>query len=742
MTTANVSQTFEMSELASFSDEELIGLLKESWAYSASQAFDVIGSLKEIPAKLGGSFFVLEDLHSINDGSALLYPLKGTDVKQTVFVGKFNKRELDKDSLDGTWVKARVELEPEDQRAKHNNPFFLKAVQGGVQVLSGVPGDALDTQIVIDGVHQIEQWVVEVYRQKHIDSIAKESESLRVQLEQQRGEIAEQIESAQVGFEQLKSQEGERLAQLLEEMQALNGKVNEQSEALQDLEIKIDVTRRQHLEETREFEHHKKIMEHQLYTLKQFIEKKSKMLLELDLIGQDEVDGLLGRELQTIGPPGHDYNDIFGGDAVKAVGYIQAFMYNKGIVYHRKVLEDFFALLTTHDLIILAGDSGSGKTNLVKSFADAIGGKAVIVPVKPNWTSAEDLLGYYNPIEHKYLSTPFLDALFEASRNPDTPYFICLDEMNLARVEYYLADFLSLLEERKKNELPEIPLYSATEANHLVSEVRNFIALIDEARSKLAKQDLVNFLDLLRDEELNVKLHELCGFREGDSLLKYHASLRRMLSNYANVPSSIRLPVNVRIIGTINVDETTHYLSPKVLDRAHIIRFGSPLLMDWDQVKSELKSFDLDIELPVTITAAAIGEREGYPVFDHSDSLVQTLIHIVREFLDPLGIEFGLRTVRQARHYSAALQRLGASEQLVLNNVVLHKILPKLMFDGEKLTDGNVARKDRLIALRDYLNNYLKGLDSNETAFFCVDELDRVIRNAQSNDWVVNYWSR
>lgn len=729
MTTSNASQLYEISQLNFFSDEELIGLLKESWAYSASQPFDIIGRLKEKRSRLKEmqgskdvSYFVLEDLRSINDGSTLLYPLKEMDISNRVYVGNFNIPDLDKDSIEGAWVKTRVDLSPAAVRAKHNNPFLLRAVQAGVKVLSNVPEKVLNTQIVIDGIHPIEQWVVDVYRQKHMDSIVKEGESLREQLEQQRGDISKQV------------------AQLREDIQTLNGKFNEQLDSLQNLEEKVDVTRRQHHEETREFEHLKKILENQLDTLKGFIEKKSKMLLELDLIGQDEIDGLLGRKSQMRVIQGHDYTNIFGGDGTKAVGYIQAFLYNKGIIYRRKVLEDFFALLTTHDLIILAGDSGSGKTNLVKSFAEAIGGKAVIVPVKPNWTSAEDLLGYYNPIEQKYLSTPFLEALFEAARNPDTPYFICLDEMNLARVEYYLADFLSLLEER--GDLPEIPLYSAAEANHLVSEVRNFIALIDDARSKLAKEDLVNFLDLLRDEELNVKLHELCGFREGDSLLKYHAKLRRMMSNYVNVPSAIRLPANVRIIGTINVDETTHYLSPKVLDRAHIIRFGSPLLMDWDQVKNELKSFDLDIELPVTITAAAIGKRGGYPVFDHGDPLVQTLIQIAKEFLNPLGVEFGLRTVRQARHYSAALQQLGASEQLVLNNVVLHKILPKLMFDGEKLTDGNVARKDRLIALRDYLNNHLKGLDSNDTAFFCVDELDRVIRNAQSNDWVVNYWSR
>ena len=107
-----------------------------------------------------------------------------------------------------------------------------------------------------------------------------------------------------------------------------------------------------------------------------------------------------------------------------AVSYIQAYLKDRDILYPRHIIENFLTLFT--DLIILAGDSGSGKTNLVQSFAKAIG-VSKIIPVKPNWTSSEDLLGYYNPLEKKYLATPFLEALIEARQNPDIPYFICLD---------------------------------------------------------------------------------------------------------------------------------------------------------------------------------------------------------------------------------------------------------------------------------------------------------------------------
>ena len=464
------------------------------------------------------------------------------------------------------------------------------------------------------------------------------------------------------------------------------------------------------------------------------------MLVELDLVGQQEIDSLLNIVSTESVRQGHDFAGAFSSDVTQAVSYVQAYMKKRGVVYRRKVLEDFFALLTTHDLIILAGASGSGKTNLVKSFAEAIGGKAIIIPVKPNWTSAEILLGYYNPLEQKFLSTRFLDALFEAAKNPDVPYFICLDEMNLARVEYYFADFLSLMEER--GHAPEIHLYSDTEATHVVSEARNFLSLIDDAKVKLQKPDLVSFLDLLRDEEVNTKLHEMCGFREGDSLLKYHSHLRKVMSSYLNTPSSIRLPSNVRIIGAINVDETTHSLSPKILDRAHIMRFGSPLLSDWEQAENEVEAFDLDLNLPIKFDAAALGNRTHYPTFERDSPLVETLLHLVREYLEPLGIEFGLRTVRQARLYSAALQQFGADEDLVLNNIVLHKLLPKLMFDGNKAVNEKMDRKDLLVGMRDYLEQQLNNLDSDGAVDSCIDELDRVIRNAEVNDWVVNYWSR
>lgn len=720
----DVADGYRISDLSDYTEAELFRLIKTHWGYGNSQPLDIIGRLKEKDVSLlnGASMCVLEEMRSANDGSVLLYPLNEVDVRQSVYVGAVNKSLFGNKPADGAWVKARVELSRETERVKHNNPFGLKVVYGGLQLLLAIPEEVANSDVLIDGESHVEEWVIDFYRTLHSDQIAEKGNALKEQLEHQC-----ELEAGRVEV-------------LRQEAETLDGKVTQHTQSLQELAGDITVTRDLRKRFEAEFSQSKKTMERQLDTLNQFIEKKAKMLVELDLVGQQEIDSLLNIVSTESVRQGHDFAGAFSSDVTRAVSYVQAYMQKRGVVYRRKVLEDFFALLTTHDLIILAGDSGSGKTNLVKSFAEAIGGKAIIIPVKPNWTSAEDLLGYYNPLEQKFLSTRFLDALFEAAKNPDVPYFICLDEMNLARVEYYFADFLSLMEER--GAAPEIHLYSDTEATHVVSEARNFLSLIDDAKVKLQKPDLVSFLDLLRDEEVNTKLHEMCGFREGDSLLKYHSHLRKVMSSYLNTPSSIRLPSNVRIIGTINVDETTHSLSPKILDRAHIMRFGSPLLSDWEQAENEVEAFDLDLNLPIKFDAAALGNRTHYPTFERDSPLVETLLHLVHQYLEPLGIEFGLRTVRQARLYSAALQQFGADEDLVLNNIVLHKLLPKLMFDGNKAVKENMDRKDLLVGMRDYLEQQLNNLDSDGAVDSCIDELDRVIRNAEANDWVVNYWSR
>ncbi|MEL4252195.1 AAA family ATPase [Shewanella xiamenensis] len=711
-------QGYSLDEIDTLSDWHVLEILKAEWDYGPSESLTVIGRLTSFVSVSGENkktLFTLENMRHGKTGQPLSYPVEGA--KQTVFIGPLLAKHQKQGLVEGALVKVATELSPKNEREKYSNPFSLCAVRDELELLQELP-QLTEPVIDIDDKKLVEQWVIDLYHQKNRVEIATDAANLRAELERNQ-------------------QESQRLNEL---NSRLAEQCSEKTSYLQQTDLELKETVDVHRQAIETLTQQRKSMEQQLESLQKFIDQKAKLLEQLDLVepewlyGHRETTATANREC-------HSFEEVFAGDHKNALSYIQAFMHNKGIYYRRKVLEDFYALVSTHDLIILAGDSGAGKTNLVKSFAEAIGGKAIIVPVKPNWTSAEDLLGYYNPLDQKYLSTPFLEAMLEAAKNPDIPYFICLDEMNLARVEYYFADFLSLLEER--SQLPEIPLYSNSEETHLVSEARNFLALIDDAKSKLNRPDIVSFLDLLRDEAINAKLHELCGFREGDSLLKYHGQLRKLLSSYLTTPSKLTLPINVRIIGAINVDETTHYLSPKILDRAHIMRFGSPLLSNWDEIDSEIDSdVELDLSLPVYFSPLLLGQREVYPEFDRKDSLVLTLVQLTRGYLEPLGIEFGLRTVRQARNYQKALEVFGHDESMVLNNIVLHKVLPKLMFDGEKQGGTGLLRKDILIQMRGFLAQRLGATATRTDIDSCVSELDRVIEAAKANDWAVNYWSR
>src|SRR3546814_17634176 len=120
-------------------------------------------------------------------------------------------------------------------------------------------------------------------------------------------------------------------------------------------------------------------------------------------------------------------------------------MAEQGLLYSQAQLRDFLALLRTRDLVVLAGDSGSGKTSLVRAAAKAIGGTCTNLPVKPNWTGPEDLIGYFNPIETSYHETPFLLALQAAYPHPHLTHFLLRYEMHLAAVEPTFPHFLSLL---------------------------------------------------------------------------------------------------------------------------------------------------------------------------------------------------------------------------------------------------------------------------------------------------------
>lgn len=119
--------------------------------------------------------------------------------------------------------------------------------------------------------------------------------------------------------------------------------------------------------------------------------------------------------------------------------------YKLHLYYDIKDIRRFIASLAVTHILILQGMSGTGKTSLAYAFGEYISNKTVVIPIQPMWKERTDLIGYYNEFTKKFNETTLLEKLYEANIKRDV-YITVLDEMNIARVEYYFAEFLSLLE--------------------------------------------------------------------------------------------------------------------------------------------------------------------------------------------------------------------------------------------------------------------------------------------------------
>lgn len=128
---------------------------------------------------------------------------------------------------------------------------------------------------------------------------------------------------------------------------------------------------------------------------------------------------------------------------------IKSYIFARGFDYPDGLIENFYLSLKSKPFVILAGTSGTGKTRLVKLFAEAIGATFKLVSVRPDWSDGSDLFGHTD-LNGKFVPGPVCSAFDAAINEPKRPVFLCLDEMNLARVEYYLSDFLSVIESREK----------------------------------------------------------------------------------------------------------------------------------------------------------------------------------------------------------------------------------------------------------------------------------------------------
>jgi energy-coupling factor transporter ATP-binding protein EcfA2 len=677
---------------------QLLRELREAWGIAQEAPIVVVGQLNMRQLTDGRTIYALERLEQVETGVGLVYPGGSGSEPNTAYVYADDAVRLDK--LVSSWAIAELQLSPAEHRDRRGNPYACTVRSGTLRQLREIP----------------EQWNVKIHGDASVRGISD------------------------AAFAAIQSQQQERQALIEVEVSQLESTRDTQYQVVKEIQEKAREEALLAAERMDRFIQEEQAMNYRWHQLSDLLADKGSRLVAMGLLDESDLHALLPQIKARHEQQSHDFQQLLGSDFSRVAPFVQARLWKAGMLFTQAQLRNFLALLRTNDVIVLAGDSGSGKTSLVRTMAESIGGQCTVIPVKPNWTGPEDLLGYYNPIERSYQPTPFLLALQAAQADPERLHFICLDEMNLARVEHYFSDFLSLLETRKGS--PIITLYASDDERHSVMESSLFLTIEAEVRSRLELPDTTTLEDMLKNEDANGLLHRLGGFKDAESVLRHHARLRRSLAATSRTPTELRLPPNVRIIGAVNVDETTHYLSTKVLDRVHVLRFRNPVLIDWDAVESEVEVFEADLDLPVYLSAATFGAREDYPLFDRHDPDTAFLAGLARDQLDPLGVEFGLRAIRQSLNYLRQAKSTGIDRDAALNNVILHKVLPKLMLDlGRKANDGR-PRRDILLALRAELADHLQGLDRGAVTESCVDAMDHLIDAADGNNGIANYWLR
>ena len=234
----------------------------------------------------------------------------------------------------------------------------------------------------------------------------------------------------------------------------------------------------------------------------------------------------------------------------------------------------FIAALRTKPFLLLAGISGTGKSQKVQELAfmtcpdgelrnegGTTPGNYCLVEVKPNWHDSTELLGYYSALSGKYELTDFIRFVYKASQNKDVPFFLCLDEMNLAPVEQYFAEFLSVLETRKKVGDEVLTQYLLSRDRFSNCELQKKVLVKDEGDIiEGDKQYKMEFLYSEKDAEIITYLKE----------------------------NGLTLPDNLFVIGTVNMDDTTHQFSRKVIDRAFTIEMNGGKMSEMFSPESKM----------------------------------------------------------------------------------------------------------------------------------------------------------
>lgn len=369
----------------------------------------------------------------------------------------------------------------------------------------------------------------------------------------------------------------------------------------------------------------------------------------------------------------------------------------------------YLSALRTKPFMLLAGISGTGKSRIVRKLAQATVTEELqrtegykgkdfandrwelhspanfeLIQVKPNWHNSMDVIGYLSniPSPH-YVFTPFIEFIVKAWQHPDVPFFLCLDEMNLAPVEEYFAEFLSAIESRGFENGKYI-------TDPIIKPFNTFGKMKNEKGETIDVGALmVNML--------------FPNFQASDT----DSETTQIIKHFRT--RGLTLPKNLMVIGTVNMDETTFSFSRKVLDRAMSVEMNE---VDYDsfltghtddELKAVVKSFEEGLYgEDVTLNGLLVDRHiEAREIIDHLGDDAQFVIDYLKRvnaLLEGTPFKLGYRAANEALIYLQSSREFGQGDRITaLDNFTLMKVLSRIEGDETKLKITNSeADKERL----------------------------------------------
>ena len=350
-------------------------------------------------------------------------------------------------------------------------------------------------------------------------------------------------------------------------------------------------------------------------------------------------------------------------------------------------LTPYLTAIRTKPFLLLAGISGTGKSRLVRKLAQAtttpeLEGLSAgeleaarfglhkpanfeLVQVKPNWHNSMDVVGYASNIpEPHYVFTPFVEFVAKAFLHEEVPFFLCLDEMNLAPVEEYFAEFLSAIESRSL-------AGGSYETDPIIKPFWTFGEDVCEAM-------LGHLLPGYSPKDVR-----LAGGKAGERVRELSERFRTR---------GLTLPKNLIVVGTVNMDETTFSFSRKVLDRAMSFEMNE---VDYDAFVEGRTDDDLlrlaegfgEGGLNELLVDRELDALEVLEALDEGDSaFVVGYLKRLNALLDGTPFKLGYRAANEALLYLAASKAFGVrSREAAMDEFTMMKVLSRLEGDEGKL---------------------------------------------------------